>query len=262
MRFRFFILLFSFSLATPVFSQYEEVEEVVVTDSANYSDQGQEFILTDSLVKSHYSTDNTLYPKNFEPNYKSKYKGNEFDYEVLKPKESIWDKVKRQIAKLLSRIFKDIDPNKANDYTVNILRFFGIVIIGTLLFLLVRYLMSKDGNFLFGKKNRKINIKNQDLEENIHEINFPEAILKLEKQHDYRSAIRYHFLQALKKLSDKNLITWNPEKTNRDYLRELKNNQLNEDFRRIIYIYDYIWYGEFKTEEKDYQHYKAYFNKF
>jgi hypothetical protein len=99
------------------------VEEVVVTDSANYSDQGQEFILTDSLVKSHYSTDNTLYPKNFEPNYKSKYKGNEFDYEVLKPKESIWDKVKRQIAKLLSKIFKDIDPNKANDYTVNILRF-------------------------------------------------------------------------------------------------------------------------------------------
>jgi hypothetical protein len=85
--------------------------------------------------------------------------------------------------------------------------------------------------FCLEKKNRKINIKNQDLEENIHEINFPEAILKLEKQHDYRSAIRYHFLQALKKLSDKNLITWNPEKTNRDYLREIEKQSIEGRFQ-------------------------------
>lgn len=122
--------------------------------------------------------------------------------------------------------------------------------------------MSKDGNFLFGKKNRKIKIATHDLEENIHEINFPASILKFEKEQNYRSAIRYHFLYTLKKLTDKNLISWNPEKTNRDYLRELKNKNSQEDFRRIIYIYDYIWYGEFETEEKDYQHYKTYFNKF
>ncbi|PZU91154.1 MAG: DUF4129 domain-containing protein [Chryseobacterium sp.] len=262
MRFRILLLLFFSLLGSSVFSQYESVQEVeVVEDSVSY-DSEEEFVLTDSLVRSNYSTNNTLYPKNFSPNFKNKYKGNEFDYGISKPQESLWDIIKRQIAKLLSKIFKDIDPNKATNYTVIILRTIGILVIGLLLYLLIRYLMSKDGNFLFGKKNRKIKITAQDLEENIHEINFPDRILKFEKQQDYRSAIRYHFLFALKKLSDKNLISWNPEKTNRDYLKELKDINLKEDFSRVIYIYDYIWYGEFDAEEKDYQYFKTYFNKF
>ncbi|MDP9957096.1 hypothetical protein J2X97_002762 [Epilithonimonas hungarica] len=262
MRFRILLLLFFSLLGSSVFSQYDTVQEVeVVEDSISY-DSEEEFVLTDSLVGSNYSTNNTLYPKNFSPDLKNKYKGNEFDYGVSKPQESLWDIIKRQIAKLLSRIFKDIDPNKATNYTVIILRTIGILVIGSLLYLLIRYLISKEGNFLFGKKNRKIKIATQDLEENIHEINFPQSILKFEKQQDYRSAIRYHFLFAIKKLSDKDLIKWNPEKTNRDYLRELKNISLKEDFSRIIYIYDYIWYGEFYTEEKDYQYYRSYFNKF
>lgn len=252
-----FILLFLMS-GQFAFSQYDDVQEVVIRDSA----KSEIFIESDSLVKSDYSTDNVLYPKKFAPNYKNKYKSNEFDYEVLKPKQSIWDKIKLKIAELLSKIFKDLDPNKANAYTVNILRIIGIVVMAVLIFILVRYLMSKDGNFLFGKKNGKINIHSQDLEENIHEINFPQTILQLEKQQDYRSAIRYHFLFTLKKLTDKNLISWNPEKTNRDYLRELKNENQKEDFRKIAHVYDYIWYGEFDTQEKEYQYYKTYFNKF
>ncbi|WP_034671625.1 hypothetical protein [Epilithonimonas caeni] len=262
MRFRILLLLFFSLLGSSVFSQYDTVQEVeVVEDSISY-DSEEEFVLTDSLVRSDYSTNNTLYPKSFSPDFKNKYKGNEFDYGVSKPQESLWDIIKRQIAKLLSRIFKGIDPNKATNYTVIILRTIGILVIGSLLYLLIRYLMSKEGNFLFGKKNRKINITSKDLEENIHEINFPQSILKFEKQQDYRSAIRYHFLFALKKLSDKDLINWNPEKTNRDYLKELKDINLKENFSRIIYVYDYIWYGEFDAEEKDYQYFKTYFNKF
>ena len=260
MSFRPFLLLILSLLGNVVFSQYEVVQEVVVDSSAYES--GIQYIKADSLVKTNYSTDNALHPKKFDPNFKNKYQDNDFDYEVLKPKESVWDKVKKKISEWLSKIFGDLDPNKANDYTINILRFFAILIVGFLLYILGRYLMSKDGNFLFGKRNRKIKITAQDLEENIHEINFPQSILMFEKQQDYRSAIRYHFLYALKKLTDKNLIDWNPEKTNRDYLKELKNNQLQEGFRRIIYIYDYIWYGEFQAQETDYQHYKTYFNKF
>ena len=258
MRFRILLFLISFLSGTFAFSQSEKVQETAVADTAS----ADRYMESDSLVKTDYFTDNILYPKKIAPNFKNKYKGNEFNYEVLKPKESFLDVIKRKISRLLSKIFKDIDPNKAANYTTNILRFFGIAIIGLLLYILIRYLLSKDGNLFFGKRNRKIAITTQNIEENIHEINFPERILQLEKQEDYRSAIRYHFLYSLKKMTDKNIINWNPEKTNRDYLKELKNNSLKEDFRRIIYIYDYIWYGEFETSEKDYQHSKSYFSKF
>ncbi len=254
MRFKVFLLLVFSLVGTFTFSQYEEVEEVV-TDSVD----SEIFIEADSLVKTNYATDNVLYPKSFSPNFKNKYKGEEFNYKVQKPRESTWDLIKRKIAQLL---FKNIDPNKASNYTVNLLRFLGIVIIGILLFILIKYLTSKEGNFLFGKKNRKINIKTNDIEENIHEINFPESIRKFENEKNYRSAIRYHFLYALKKMTDRSLIQWNPEKTNRDYLKELKNENLRENFRRITDIYDYIWYGELETNESDYQYYKSYFEKF
>ncbi|KFC24015.1 hypothetical protein [Chryseobacterium sp. FH1] len=256
MRFRIFLLLIFSLFGTFAFSQYEEAEEVVTVDSIDYETV---YISADSLLKTNYSTDNNLHPKNFAPNFKSKYSGDDFNYETLKSKESLLDLIKRKIAQLF---FKNIDPNKASIYTVNILRFFGIAIVAILLFILIRYLMSKDGNFLFGKKNKKIKISAQDIEENIHEINFPQSILKFEKENNFRSAIRYHFLYSLKKLADKNLINLNPEKTNRDYLKELKDKNLQEDFRRVIYIYDYIWYGEFDTQEIDYQHYKTYFEKF
>ena len=68
MRFRVFLLLIFSLVGTFTFSQYEEVEEVVITDSAD----SEIFIEADSLVKTNYATDNVLYPKNFSPNFKNK----------------------------------------------------------------------------------------------------------------------------------------------------------------------------------------------
>lgn len=112
------------------------------------------------------------------------------------------------------------------------------------------------------KKNKKINLNEEELHENIHEINFPETITRFELQGDYRSAVRYQFLFILKKLSDKKLINWNPEKTNKDYTAELKASQLKNDFSDLAYIFDYVWYGEFDIEEQDYQKFKNQYQGF
>ena len=79
---------------------------------------------------------------------------------------------------------------------------------------------------------------------------------------DYRSAVRYQFLFILKKLSDKKLINWNPEKTNKDYAAELKAPHLKNDFSNLSYIFDYVWYGEFSIEEQSYQKFKNKYQAF
>lgn len=229
---------------------------------ADYSEASERFMESDSLVRTNYFTDNILYPKNFVPQFLNKYKGNDFDYQTAKPEESTWEKIKKKLAELLSKIFSDLDPKKTANYATYILRFIGILAACGLLYFLIRYLMSKDGNLFFGKKNKKISSSILGETENIHEINFPKTIQKLENEKDYRSAIRYQFLYALKKMADKNIIHYHPEKTNRDYLQELQNSKLRNEFGRIIYIYDYIWYGEFQAEEADYINYKAHFNNF
>ena len=85
-------------------------------------------------------------------------------------------------------------------------------------------------------------------------------ISKAENQQDYRLAIRYHFLRMLKTLTDKNLIDWNPEKTNRDYISEISASELKEQFKDASRIFDYVWYGEFSINETEYKTYKDKFN--
>ncbi|AZA53183.1 DUF4129 domain-containing protein [Chryseobacterium sp. G0201] len=216
----------------------------------------------DSVLLKNPVSENTVYPKKFKENIQSRYKGNEFDYTTVKPKESFWQKLLRKIDKILQSIFGDTVFTKSGNIAGILIRIFAIILVGFLLYFIIKYLIGKDGNFIFGKKNKKVIIKDEELHENIHEINFPESIAKFEREGDYRSAVRYQFLFVLKKLSDKKSINWNPEKTNKDYVTELKVPNLKNEFSNLSYIFEYVWYGEFSIDEQSYQKFKAQYQAF
>lgn len=216
----------------------------------------------DSLLMEKSTTENTVYPKDFENRFQSKYKGDDYNYTTVKPRESLLQKLQRAIIRLIESVLGKIDPNKSANYAENIIRLFAILLGGLILYFIIKIFVNKNGNFFFSKKNRKLNIQNQDLIENIHEINFPESIANFERQKDYRTAIRYHFLLVLKKLSNQKLIKWHSEKTNKDYLAEIKKPDLKERFKELIYIFDYVWYGEFVITEEQYHQFKQKFLSF
>lgn len=62
---------------------------------------------------------------------------------------------------------------------------------------------------------------------------------------DFGEAERCLYLGALIHLGDKGLIRPTPEKTNREYLRELRGNPLYDDFTRLLRHYEYTFYGGF-----------------
>lgn len=216
----------------------------------------------DSLLMENPTSENTIYPKNFDENFQSKYKGEDYNYTTVKPRESLLQKLQKAIIRILESILGKIEPGKSAIYAGNIIRFFAIVLGGLILYFIIKIFINKNGNFFFNKKNKKLNIHDQNLQENIHEINFPESIANFELQKDYRSAIRYHFLLVLKKLSTQKFITWNPEKTNKDYLTEIKRPDFKAHFKELIYIFDYVWYGEFVITEEQYQQFKQKFLSF
>lgn len=258
MKFRFFlfifhVFIFGFSQEFPNSSEVHLVEEVTLDSDQFYAD---------SLLEANPTSNNVVDNKNFKDQFQSKYKGEDYNYTTVKPKESLWKKLQKKLIQFLNTIFGNIDPNKSVNYADNILRFFAIVLGGLILYFLIKIFLNKNGNFFFSKKNKKLNIHNENLQENIHEINFPESIANFEQQKDYRSAIRYQFLLILKKMSAQKYITWNPEKTNKDYLNEIKNPNLKEKFKKLIYIFDYVWYGEFSIDEEKYQEFKKKFSDF
>lgn len=218
--------------------------------------------LADSVLVQNPVTENTLYPKKFRANLQQRYKGSEFDYSITKPRESFWQKLMAKIYRILQGIFgQKVFSGSANIAGI-LIRLFAIILVGLLLYFIIRYILAKNGGFFFSRKNRKIQINQEELHENIHEINFPKSIADFEAAGDFRSAIRYQFLFALKKLSDKKLIVWNPEKTNKDYVSELKAPHIKNDFSALSYVFDYVWYGEFSIDRESYMKFRQQYQSF
>lgn len=213
----------------------------------------------DTAIMSGYETDNTVYPKKFKKNFVNNYKSNEFNYTTTQPKTSLWEKFLERLKEWLRNIFGKVDDNKAYSYTSIFIRILLFVVVGFILYIIISYIISKEGNFIWSKKNKNINIETENVVENIHEIHFSEKILEFENTKNYRSAIRYQFLNVLKIFSDQKRIDWNTEKTNHDYLNELKDENLKSKFSELIYIFEYVWYGEFTIDEEAYQHLKRKF---
>lgn len=66
---------------------------------------------------------------------------------------------------------------------------------------------------------------------------------------NYSMAIRYHFLQTLQKLVQKDAIQFAPDKTNYQYIHEIEGKTYKKEFVSLSMHYEYIWYGGFNINE-------------
>jgi hypothetical protein len=60
---------------------------------------------------------------------------------------------------------------------------------------------------------------------------------------DYRSAVRFLYLSALLSLDERNLLRLDRSKTNREYLRSVAGSEFEPTLRRVIDVFDSVWYG-------------------
>ena len=65
---------------------------------------------------------------------------------------------------------------------------------------------------------------------------------------EYSVATRLYYLLAIKTLSEKKLITWKKDKTNRNYLNELTGIDFKNQFRELTNIFERVWYGEVEID--------------
>ena len=90
-------------------------------------------------------------------------------------------------------------------------------------------------------------------DEDIHETDIDGLLQKAIHNKEYRLAIRYYYLSVLKTLSNKKLIDYHIDKTNSEYLFEIKNESIRNEFSYLSYIYSYVWYGDFPIDETNFK---------
>ncbi|GAA3977564.1 DUF4129 domain-containing protein [Hymenobacter antarcticus] len=118
-------------------------------------------------------------------------------------------------------------------------------------------LLQVDITGAFGRAARRGPLAYDTAAENIHEVDFAARIAEAEDAGNFRLALRLGYLEVLKRLTDRGLINWQPDKTNHAYLAELAPGSQAEAFRGATREFEYVWYGELRLNAALYQQARA-----
>lgn len=243
----YIILLFLFlSLTTAnslAFAQTSKNSKVVWKQSDIWID-------SDSIAK-----------KQFDSDFKSKYKSSEFVYEYKTPEKNAWDRFKDWLASVFRRIFSFQDTASSIHFVMIFLKTLAFIVIIFVIYMIVKAIMNNEGQWVFGKNSDKKIIHYDEIEKNLLKIDFEKLIQNSLQLGDKRLTIRYYYLWLLKKMSKEQIIVWDVEKTNSDYLYEIKDAMQKDDFAYLSYLYNYIWYGEFELDDETFEKARITFEK-
>ncbi len=141
-----------------------------------------------------------------------------------------------------------------------------ILLISTIAVLVLVLLYNMSGVQLNFGGNRKINnpgtINLREVEENLLESELDKLTRQAIESGNYALAIRLYFLQSIKDLSIKKAIRWKKDKTNRDYLREMKAHPLASNFRELSLVFDRVWYGQKPIDKAHFEVLQPQFQRF
>lgn len=244
------IFLFTFLfISCLVYAQDETYEFTILED-------GEETSIVENKIKrdTTYLKDLEYTKKRtFEKDLNTKYSGSDFKYEddIKKPKDP-----EIQVPP------KPIEGNSIKGFSTFMSSVFPFILaIVVVLIILKSFVNIESGfwNIKAAKKEKAVKLVSED-DHDIDASDYEALLQRAIKNGNYRLATRYYYLSLLKKLSHNNYIEYHKDKTNSEYLFELKNKSMRSNFSYLSYIYSYVWYGEsavdemkFKTIENKYK---------
>jgi len=140
---------------------------------------------------------------------------------------------------------------------------FGIIfwIVAICLFAYLVYRLFLSNSAVFSRNRR--NISSDVSIEAEEDISDPDALLRNAiKAGNYRLAVRYLYLQVLDKLAERKIIEINSNKTNYEYVLEVRKHKFANEFASLTLKYEYVWYGEYPVDEKLFEQIQSSFIQF
>lgn len=238
------ILIFLISLyAKKTYASSPTVVTISVQDSTLYSLQ--------ELQKDNAP----LYPITLDQEQIKEYQNDsDFDYTEAIEEDNLWTRFKQWVNDVWSSFIRWLFGTDEVSGTASFLiQLLPYLIVASLVGLLVWVFLKMDsGQLAFEKRQSSLAFLSDD-EELIKREDIQLLIDKAIAAGNYRLAVRFHYLLALQKMSGKELINWQAQKTNHEYIYEVTDPSLRKQFRHVTDLYDYIWYGNFDVDETSFQ---------
>ena len=170
-----------------------------------------------------------------------------------------WETLKKQVdydKDVFKR--KKRKANRDNDANLNSFAIlFGIfwkaAVIIVAIILLVILLNQFLGNYIASPSDKKIDTASsieytdiEQIEANLDQVDLLQMINDAIKNGDFKMAIRLHYLRVLQTLKQQKIIKWKKDKTNKEYLKEVKHTSYFTPFKKLTSIFERVWYGNQK----------------
>ncbi len=238
---------------TPIFGLAEKGEFTVVEKIPYWEKGAYDKFSSDSLF-----VEDRQVSQKFET-VQQKYSSNEFNYNEEKVNGlSFFERIKNW----LNQFFESFLPDWGSTSETAVL--YTLIALGIIAIIFTFYK-------IFFSRNKVIqrSVKEGDegdfkfVERNLENVNVEAYLQQAIQQEKWDVAIRYLHLQNLQLLAKKGLITWDYRKTNQEFLLEIKDERIKENFRKTTTLFNYVWFGKFdidqatfETFQNDFIHFK------
>ena len=237
------------SLTSPETDEYVDTTVKHIYDTSeyffNWKDSNQTLYTTNKIAQRHLVDNDVKQLKNQE------------DFWYVPAIEKIEDRLKTDAAfrdSLLKAGNNEITDENKKDFTQQTWFHFIIwfVIISVFFGAIIYFLLQNKISFFSKEAVLSSQSSETDAHEDIFNLAYNDRIKKAEGEQNYRVAVRLIFLQTLKLLSDTNHIKYQPDYTNVNYLQQLHQSNLYNDFSKVTRSYEYVWYGKFEISSEAY----------
>lgn len=260
----FISLLFVICSADKYSAQTTNAQKVGIQSDANSSQQisiGDSLTINSVPIDSKYNSiqydsSNVIVRSMDSTKIKSYLKDKDFRYfEDPESTMTLWERLMEWLKRQYLKLTEYDSYNTAWDIFIYLLIALAVVAI-----VFGIYKSEIKGLFLSNKNKNKLDVS--EYVEDIHTIDYEKMIEEAIANKNFRYAIRLNYLRSLKILSDKEIIYWKIDKTNREFLREIKLNNLKSKFEKITTDFESIWYGGFEIDLSAYMHLQNYYSDF
>ncbi|TVZ51124.1 DUF4129 domain-containing protein [Dokdonia sp. Hel_I_53] len=178
------------------------------------------------------------------------YQVNEdFNYKEALPEDNWWTRLKQKLNDLYHKfIHWLLDGKEAVGIWAMIVKALPYLLIVAVVTLIVWLFLKLDSGNLLMEKIKVPETLLSDDELLIQRSDLQKLLDQAIRNKKYRIAVRYYYLMTLQKMSSNDLINWEVQKTNHDYINEIQNQNTKNQFSKVTAIYDYIWYGNFEVD--------------
>lgn len=173
--------------------------------------------------------------------------------------EKFFDWLSQKWDEFIDWIFGEQELGEFMEILIRVLPY---MLIALGLFVIIRLLYKYDVFKTAKSKPQQLSIQLSDDEKIVKSNNIDDYLKQAIQEKDFRMAVRYLYLNVLRQLEIKQYIRYTKDKTNNDYINEVEKTPLGNEFKRLTYYYDFIWYGEYPINETFYFKLENEFNDF